>query len=118
MKRSATTGLVLAAVLSVAALTAFLARGRLGESLLLLVCAAFPAALYLLAPGPRRSGRRRPVFPMVLGAVLLAGLSGVVLLSASGRGADGLIWLILSLWLLPLILVSAYHAATDREEDH
>lgn len=117
MKRSGTTGLVLAAVLSVAALTAFLVAGRWGEQILLVVCAAFPAALYLIAPGPGRPGPVRSVFPVVLGLVLLAGLSGVVLLSASGRGADGLLWLILSLWLLPLILVTVFHATSDREED-
>ena len=54
---------------------------------------------------------------LMVGLVLLAGLSGVVLLSASGRGADGLLWLILSLWLLPLILVTVFHATSDREED-
>ena len=100
-----------------AALTAFLVQGRLGEQILLVVCAALPAALYMIAPGSGSPGRRGVVFPVVLGVVLLAGLSGVVLISASGRGSDGLIWLILSLWLLPLILVTAFHAAGEREDD-
>ena len=114
MKRSGTIGLVLVALLPVAALAAFLVQGVWGEPLLALVCAAFPAALYLMAPGG--SGRSGWGFPPLLGIVLLAGLSGVFLFSAAGRGADGLVWLILSLWCLPLILVAVFHAVNDRDD--
>ncbi len=114
MRISRTIGLVLVALLSVAALASFLVQGGWSEKLLALVCAACPAALYLMAPG--RSGRPGAVFPLLLGIMLLAGLFGVFSYSAAGRGADGLVWLILSLWLLPLILVSAFHAVFDRDD--
>jgi 4-hydroxybenzoate polyprenyltransferase len=114
MKRSATTGLVLAALLSAAALTAFLAQGEWGERILVLVCAAFPSALYLMAPAG--SGRSGSVFPIVLGIVLMAGLVGLFLFSAAGGGAAGLAWLILMVWFLPLVIVAAFHAVYDRDD--
>jgi len=116
MKRSGTTGLVLAALLSVAAMTAFLVQEELAEKLLVLVCGAFPSALYLMAPVPGRGGRTGAALALVLGITLLAGLAGVFLFSAAGRGADGLAWLIVSLWLLPLVLVAAFHAVYDRDD--
>ena len=114
MKRSSTIGRTLVALLPVAALATFLVKGVWGEPLLVLVCAAFPAALYLMAPGG--SGRWRTAFPLLIGIALLAGLSGVFFFSAAGRGADGLVWLILSLGCLPLILVAVFHALDDRDD--
>ena len=116
MKQNGTIGLALTALLPVAALTAFLAPGEWGEWVLVLVCAAFPAALYLSAPVPGRSGRRGVAFPVLLLSVLLTGLSGLFLFSAAGRGADGLVWLILSLWFVPLVLVAAFHGIYDRDD--
>jgi hypothetical protein len=116
VKRSSTIGLALTGILPAVALAAFLFQGSWGERLLAFSCAAFPAAFYLIAPGVCRNGRRSVVFPVLLGIVLLTGLFGVRFLSAAGRGADGLDWLILVLWFLPLILVSLYHAVSDRDD--
>ena len=116
MKRSSTIGLALTGILPAVALATFLFQGSWGEKLLAFSCAALPAAFYLIAPGAGRTGGRRVAFPVLLGIVLLAGLFGVRFLSAAGRGAEGLNWLILVLWFLPLILVSLFHAVSDRDD--
>ncbi len=116
MKRSSTIGLALVCILPAVALAAFLFQGSWGERLLTFSCAAFPAAFYLIAPGAGRNGRRGVAFPVLLGIVLLAGLFGVRFFSAAGRGSDGLNWLILVLWFLPLVLVSLFHAVSDRDD--
>ena len=115
MKRSGTIGLVLLALLPVVVLAAFLFQGGWGKVVLTAACGLFPVALYLVSPGPARPPR---VFPWLLGLVLLVGLAGLFRFSAVGRGGAGLVWMILFLWLLPLVLVSAFHAVFDRDDGH
>jgi hypothetical protein len=114
--RRAAIGLALTGLLPVVILCAFLFRGGWAEPVLVLSCSAFPAVLYTIAPAADRGRRIGLFFPLSLGVLLLAGLWGVRFLSGAGRGADGLNWLLLALWFLPLILVSLFHAVSDRDD--
>ncbi len=123
MSRAGSIGLGVLFAASVAALAAFLMGGGLGETLLTLAVAAFPAGLYLAASGTGPFRFRQGIVPAVLFLVLSAGLFRIQVLSGRGDGVAGLWVLIGFVGILPLVFLSTLYsmekdgARIDRSPD-